>query len=142
MASSVALKRPNPRMTILPEIVIGKPRFANQSSPYGEPDWAAIKSIEVVHMSDDPYHWKALVVRSLRGDSRAFGELLIDFADVLQMFFERILPIRAAARAVDDTLRSVSEKLGTCDARQSILSWLLAIATYRMTHSPQRSLTH
>jgi DNA-directed RNA polymerase specialized sigma24 family protein len=93
-------------------------------------------------MSDDPYHWKALVVRSLRGDSRAFGELLIDFADVLQMFFERILPIRAAARAVDDTLRSVSEKLGTCDARQSILSWLLAIATYRMTHSPQRSLTH
>ncbi|WP_298308735.1 hypothetical protein [uncultured Erythrobacter sp.] len=140
MASAVALHQPPPRSMQLPEIVLGKPRFANQSSPYGEPDWAAIRSIEVVHMSDDPYHWKALLVRSLRGDGEAFRELLSDFGEVLQMFFDRLLPESAASQAVDETLRSVSEKLGTCDTRRSILSWLLAIAIFRVTHAQQRSL--
>ncbi len=142
MASSVALRHSHPGTTHLPEIVLGKPRFANQSSPYGEPDWAAIRSIEVVHMSDDPYHWKGLIVRSVRGDKEAFCELLQDFGEVLQMFFERILPIRAATQAADETLRTVSQKLGTCDARQSILSWLLAIAIHRVTRSPPRSADH
>ncbi|MEM7666290.1 MAG: hypothetical protein AAF250_10585 [Pseudomonadota bacterium] len=131
MQTQTGLKANYTRHAQLPDVVLGKPKFAKQRFPYAAMDIVKKRQVDIVHMSDDPFHWRALMARATRGDRPAFRELLIEFNYCLEMFFDRIMPPKAAAQAIDDTLEAAAAKLATCDTRSSILSWLLEIAKYQ-----------
>ncbi len=95
------------------------------------PNWDAVRSIDVVTVCEDPRHWQSLAARSLRGETQAFKQLLEEFSVCLEMFFTRVFNDDASDKAVHETLRSVADKLHTCDTSRPILPWLLAIAKYR-----------
>jgi hypothetical protein len=99
-----------------------------------QPDWGALRSIDVVTVCEDPRHWKSLAARSMRGEVPAFGQLLEEFSTCLELFYSRLLTDDAALVAVDETLQSIADKFHTCDPSRPILPWLLAIATYRAQH--------
>ncbi len=99
-----------------------------------QPSWAALRSIDVVTVCEDPRHWKSLTVRSMRGEAPAMRQLLEEFSVCLEMFFLRIMEDDLSGTVVDEALTSVADKLHTCDTTRPILPWLLAIARHRAEH--------
>ncbi|MEM7664889.1 MAG: hypothetical protein AAF250_03455 [Pseudomonadota bacterium] len=133
MAQALAYRNPTEPMVVLDRLEPAEPErelFHRQDAPR----WDLVRSIDVSAVCGDPRHWKGLANRALRGDRPAYRTLLAEFSEFLQLFFCRLMPERAASRAVDETLVSVAEKLGTCDTRKTILPWLLAIARYRASY--------
>ena len=116
------------------ELIIEPRKPYHSPQKQQQPDWGALRSIDVVTVCEDPRHWKSLAARSMRGEVPAFGQLLEEFSTCLELFFSRLLNDDVALIAVDETLRSIADKFHTCDTNRPILPWLLAIATYRAEH--------
>ena len=91
---------------------------------------------------DDPPAWRGLLVRSMRGERRAYRQLLGEFGDFLELYFSRQFPDHVAMVLLSDTLEAVHRKLGTCDSKRAVMPWLLAIADYRIRRFQDRPLLH
>ncbi|WP_379549907.1 hypothetical protein ACRAQ7_14330 [Erythrobacter sp. W53] len=142
MATQFVSDSANSRSSAWGELIIEQRKPYHSPQKQRQPDWDALRSIDVVTVCEDPRHWKSLTARSMRGDVPAFGQLLEEFSTCLELFFSRLMTDDAALVAVDETLRSIADKFHTCDTSRPILPWLLAIATYRAEHPMKQSIPH
>jgi RNA polymerase sigma-70 factor (ECF subfamily) len=72
-----------------------------------------------------------LMVRSQKGDRKAYVALLEECAAWLQRYFARRAPAHQLDDLVQETLISLHRKLASYDPARPVMPWLAALARYR-----------
>ncbi len=82
---------------------------------------------------NSPPRWQKLMVATHAGNKNAYRQLLDEFEIWLRQYFTLQTERTAKDRLVSEILKSVHEKLATCDPSRPVLIWLLAIADFRLS---------
>ena len=85
----------------------------------------------------DLARWKQLMSNTLLGSRAEYEALLREFDGWLEIYFTAQGFAKDRDQLIRQTLRSVHNKLHTYQPTQCVLSWLVALAEYRL-HYPAR----